>query len=173
MLAALTALNPPNVEVLAADLVDLDLSARGWAGSFDLVWACMTPISGDPRGLAQLERASRGQVCCITWGPNRQDPLFEEAFALHGSTFRPPAWREAIAAHARSRGHRLVHELIPNRMEQHIAPEALVIDLAHHLRWLGIEPDERRLGDWAAARARDGLVHRSLDADQEIWLWTL
>jgi len=164
---------PANITVHDADFVMLDLSSRGWIKAFDLVWCCMTPISGDAQGLIQLDRASRDQVCCVTWGPNREDPLFAEAFALHGAQFRAPAWRETIIAHAAKHGHRLRHRTIVNQTVQHIAPEALATDLAHHMRWLGVTPDLALLQDWSQSKARDGMVERVLDADQEIWLWSV
>lgn len=173
MLAPLIAIAPPHVTVLAADFITLDLDAQGWHKAFDLVWCCMTPVSGDAEGLLQLERASRDQICCVTWGPNRQDPLFAEAFGLHGAEFQPPAWREAIIAHARRHGRQLRHDVIAKKTVQYIEPAALADELTHHLRWLGVEPDPCLLEDWSRSKARDGLVERVLDADQEIWLWSV
>jgi len=173
MLEPLKISRPPNVEVIAGDLLQLDMKSLGWEKAFDLAWCCMSPISGDMHGIAQLELASRGQVCCVTWGTNRNDPLFCEAFLLHGERFYPPAWRDTIMTHAKQSGRTLRYRVMKNNVTQRFSVENFVLDLAHHLRWLGIEPDHGLLLDWASSISDDGVITRHLVADQEIWLWSV
>ena len=171
MLAPLETLAPAGMAVHAGDWTALDLDALGWRGAFDLVWACMTPVTGDPEGLARLEAASRAQVCCVTWGARRDDPVIEQVFALHRTAFRAPAWRDTLIGWTGARGRQVSHRVVPRTM-QHRAPVAeLAADFSAHLRWLGVEPDQPRLVEFLESIAVDGIVHRTVEADTDIWLW--
>jgi hypothetical protein len=171
MLAPLRALAGGRIAIHVGDFPALDLDALGWRGAFDLVWACMTPVSGDPEGLARLEAASRGQVCCVTWGARREDPLIEQVFALHGVPFRAPAWRETLLAWTGARGRPVRHRSLPRAFDQRAAVPDLADDLAAHLRWLGVEPDTARMARHLDGLAVDGVVTRRVIADTDIWLW--
>ena len=171
MLAPLEAIAPEGLALHSGDWLSVDLDAFGWRGAFDLVWACMTPVTGDPEGLARLEAASRAQVCCVTWGARREDPVIEQVFALHGAAFRAPAWRDTLIDWTKARGRQVRRRVRPRKMAHEATVAALVEDFSAHLRWLGVEPDEPRLTEFLESIAIDGTVHRTVEADTDIWLW--
>jgi SAM-dependent methyltransferase len=173
MLEPLRVLATGGISIHVGDFPALDLDALGWRKAFDLVWSCMTPVSGDPEGLARLEAASRGQVCCVTWGARRDDPLIEQVFALHGVPFRAPAWRETLVAWTEARSRLVRHRSLPRAFDQRTPVPDLVDDFAAHLRWLGVEPDTVRIARHLDALAVDGVVTRRVVADTDIWLWSV
>lgn len=172
MLAPLHALASDRVALHVGDFTALDLDTLGWRAAFDLVWACMTPVSGDTEGLARLEAASRGQVCCVTWGARRDDPLVERVFALHGVPFRAPAWRETLIAYTEARRRAVRHRTRPRTFDHRTPVADLVEDFTAHLRWLDVEPDVGRITDMLSGLATDGTVSRRVVADTDIWLWS-
>ncbi len=52
-------------------------SKQAWEGSFDLVFAAMTPAIRTPESFLKLHRASRLGCCFQGWAGKREDPLLE------------------------------------------------------------------------------------------------
>jgi SAM-dependent methyltransferase len=127
MLEPLRALAGPSIAVHVADWARLDLGAAGW----------------------------RGQVCCVTWGARRDDPLAEAMFALHGERFAPPGWRDTLTDRTMERARCLEYRVLQRTMVQHTPVADCPGDFAAHLRWLGIESDGW-LWDVGPARAAAG-----------------
>ena len=65
------------IEIVSADWDEIDLDKRGWQGSFDLVFASMTPAIRTPDSFLKLHRASRSGCCFRGWAGKREDPLLE------------------------------------------------------------------------------------------------
>lgn len=162
---------PNNVSLHVADFLEVDIGHLGWRGKFDLVWASMTPVSGEPRGLDKMDESSCHQVCCVTWGVKRDDPIVEEAFRLHGEVFTPPSWRDVIIDHNWNRMRKLRHKSFFREMKSRVTSASLLAELGAHLLWLGVQPDFSRLKSYCESMIVDGEITRIVKCDQEIWVW--
>ena len=66
------------VQPVEADWAEVDLEKRGWEGSFDLVFASMTPAVWTPESFLKLHRASRHGCYSRGWAGRRTDFLLAE-----------------------------------------------------------------------------------------------
>ncbi|MBN1309621.1 MAG: class I SAM-dependent methyltransferase [Chitinispirillaceae bacterium] len=74
---------------LVADWKTLDLVRHDFAGSFDLVFANMTPAIATPGSFEKLMRASRRWCWFRAWAGPRENPLQERLYrAIHGTEQR-------------------------------------------------------------------------------------
>lgn len=65
------------IEIVNADWDEIDLDKQGWQGSFDLVFASMTPAIRTPDSFLKLHHASRSGCFFRGWAGKREDPLLE------------------------------------------------------------------------------------------------
>lgn len=87
-----------DIEILQADWDAIDLSKRAWEGSFDLVFAAMTPAIRTPESFLKLHRASRLGCCFQGWAGKREDPLLEGLWKhLLGTPMPPMGWDLTLA----------------------------------------------------------------------------
>ena len=86
------------IQPVEADWEEVDLKKHGWEGSFDLVFASMTPAVRTPESFLKLHRASRRGCYFRGWAGRRRDFLLADLWRHLKGEPMPPMCGDIVVA---------------------------------------------------------------------------
>ncbi len=158
-----------NVETELASFPDYEPGPR--AGSFDLVFASMTPAVRTPADVEKMERLCRGACVYIGWAGRRESPVSDALLAAHGvKPSTPPGFNNVRDILAR-RGRGYTAETFEVSWTWQGTVAQGVEEFSARVRLDGKEPDARLLENELLKTFPDGKVSLTTSATEGLLIW--
>lgn len=164
------------IQPVEADWEEMNLKKHGWEGSFDLVFASMTPAVRTPESLLKLHRASRRGCYFRGWAGRRKDFLLAELWQHLKNEPMSPMCGDIVVAFnlLYAMGLSPGIEFDEIGWEKHESVErASEFFKAFFVDVTDLDEDElgRRIDDYLASVARDGQVVRRTAGRTGTMIW--
>jgi len=160
-----------NASTLHVCWADADIAALSLEGSFDIVWASMTPAVRSGRDLVKMRRCARRWCVYIGWGGVRRNELMEEAFRRHGCVFGPPPGTESVRAALAEQGVTVPMDIIKSHWDWEGTDEEARGDVASFLDGAGCPAVPEVVADVVSRYSINGLVRHRTFAEMGVLVW--
>ncbi len=163
--------NISNVDVIKDSWQDVDITARGFKKSFDIVWCSMSMAVRDREDIRKMEDCSKKWGVYIGWARRRKNELMEEAFRMHGLTYGPPPGVSVVHDILKSAGKAPVIEYFDDSWDWEGTVDEAMENVAGFIEMQGSTADRTRLMGLLNSYERDGLIRHTTYVEEGIIVW--